>query len=259
MLLHGQRVLRNLVRVTACCARGWVTSALVAGSVFVTTGARADVVDSPGVTVPTPKGTLEIGLGAGGALGRGELTNDVDTRDAADDGYGGFVEVGWRATPRFMVGAYGGAAQYVRGGLIDDRLTARSFQAGVQGQFHVFPYERFDPWIGLGAGWHGLWLDPKIAPNQDLQGIDLARVRLGIDIRLDPGLALGPYGGVDVTTFLRRSVDGGASGGIGFADSIATFFSAGLAARFDVIDVWLGPPPPKGFEARAKTSNVAKR
>ncbi len=251
MLPLATRALRNLTTATA-------VPAIAAAAVLVSSAARADVVDTPGVAVPTPKGTLEIGFGAGATRGHGEIAPGTDTHGAADDGYAGFFEIGFRAHPRFMVGAYAGAAQYVRGGLIEERLTTRSFQAGAQAQLHVFPYDRVDPWIGLGAGWHGLFLDPKIAPNESLHGLDLVRARVGVDVRIDPALALGPYVGLDVTTFLRRSVDGQDGRGIGFGDAIATFLSVGVAGRIDVIDVWLGPPPPKGFAAGPKRA-VASR
>ena len=41
------------------------------------------------------------------------------------------------------------------------------------------------PWIGLGAGWRGIWIDRDVGGKDSRHGIDLVRLTAGVDYRLN--------------------------------------------------------------------------
>lgn len=41
------------------------------------------------------------------------------------------------------------------------------------------------PWIGLGAGWRGIWIDRDVGGTDSRHGIDLVRLTAGVDYRLN--------------------------------------------------------------------------
>jgi hypothetical protein len=52
--------------------------------------------------------------------------------------------------------------------------TIYTATAGVQGNYHFLPWNDWDPWIGLGAGWCGIWIDRDVGGTDSRHGIDLA-------------------------------------------------------------------------------------
>jgi hypothetical protein len=181
---------------------------------------------------PAARG-LELSLGFGYGKGVGPVGAGVPTVQRLGDGGGtATLDFGWRLDPRWMLGAYGefGVAAGNVGEIAD---SAKIAAAGIQGQFHMMPERRYDPWIGLGFGWRGYWADTD-GGTYGLQGLDLARLRLGVDYRLSPGVAMGPVFGVTVTQFLSAKP----SGSPGYSDvndrKINTFFFGGLAGRFSL-------------------------
>ena len=67
---------------------------------------------------------------------------------------------------------------------------------GLDAHFHLKPAASFDPWIGLGVGYE--WLDVSISSanateSATVKGFEYAKVQLGGDVSVVPGLAVGPF------------------------------------------------------------------
>lgn len=152
----------------------------------------------------------------------------------AGPGFGLDGGVGLRLDPRFAIGAYGGASFHDANQGLADARTAYSGNAGAQGSFHLFPTSTLDPWVSLGAGWRGLWVTTEQG-RASAQGMDIVKAQIGVDYRVNDQVRLSPFVGATLTTFFTRSLpeEGNQFTGVDSPDP-STFFSAGLAGRFDL-------------------------
>ncbi len=182
-----------------------------------------------------PKKTLELGVGAGYSQGTGQITGSERVSDVARAGGEAAVDIGWRFNERWFVGGYGSFGYFRDGADMPSRVTTRGVSAGVQGQYHLNPLHRVDPWIGFGAGYRGIYASPQDGPVESRHGIQLARFRVGVDFRASPGVALGPVLGLDTTMFtgVHRAGTSGTSGIDDNQLTVAPFFFAGIGGRFD--------------------------
>lgn len=182
-----------------------------------------------------PRKTLEIGVGAGYSQGTGQIT-EVGERvsDVARAGGEAALDIGWRFNERWLVGGYGTFGYFRDGANVQDANT-RAFSGGAQAQYHFNPLRRWDPWIGFGAGYRGIYASRDVGGSEVRHGVQLARFRVGLDLRASPGVALGPVLGVDATMFTAVNYAG--VDGTRRIESdqwtIAPFFFAGLGGRFD--------------------------
>lgn len=180
--------------------------------------------------VPAPSQALELTVGTGWTQGFGNLRSGVGMPSVAHEGIGVDANVGYRISPRFAVSI---GAQYQELNA-QASSAARGATATIAAQFHMAPTTRLDPWLELGGGYRGLWLVPNFAnePTNLIHGVQLARARLGFDVRLSPDIAIAPVIGADATMFLYQDV-GGNNTAIGNPD-VSTFVFAGLQGRIDV-------------------------
>ncbi len=179
-------------------------------------------------------GPLEVGASVGFMRGHGPAAGGMmpDLQDLAGNGASVRVDVGWRLDSRWLVGTYVETGRLASGDAGTDGMT--SVAAGLQAQLHLAPAARLDPWIGLGAGWRGLWLE-HAAGTHVLQGFDLARIQVGLDHRVSDRLAIAPTVGVAVTTLVSEKRPG-ASGYSDVEDrKTGHFLFAGVSGRFDVL------------------------
>jgi hypothetical protein len=67
-----------------------------------------------------------------------------------------------------------------------------------------------------------------------MQGMDWAKLRIGVDYRIDRAIAISPVIGADLTTFFSQSTP--TSNGFASISSptVNTFVFAGLQGRFDI-------------------------
>jgi peptidoglycan-associated lipoprotein len=109
--------------------------------------------------------------------------------------------------------------------------AARGVTAGIAATYHFDPYTRLDPWLELGTGYRMLWEDARLpASNLLSHGFELARARVGIDVRVSPEVAIAPVVGADLNVFTFQ--DWTTSSNI--ADPrLSTFVFGGLQGRFD--------------------------
>jgi hypothetical protein len=71
---------------------------------------------------------------------------------------------------------------------------------GVQVQYHFLPKKELDPWLGAGLGYE--WLTRATEQSFDgvgtetsitVKGFELINLQGGLDFKVAPGLALGPF------------------------------------------------------------------
>jgi hypothetical protein len=186
--------------------------------------------------VPAPNNAFEISVGAGYAQGAGPIAGGMANHLEDLTGPGGAFELdlGYRIDPTFSIGGYGTLAKYNTGNLPDNGQDNYSVTAGVQAIAHLRPDRSVDPWVSLGTGWKGLWISPEEGKNTSLQGLELARIQLGIDYRVTQDVAIAPVIGGSLDMFLDQD----SPMTVGYTElqtKKANFTGfAGLAGRFDV-------------------------
>lgn len=148
---------------------------------------------------------VEIAIATGYAQGVGETGGKMADLDELS-GPGGAVqlELGYRVIPNLTIGGYGTFSMYDNGDAIDDNTNVFGATAGVQAAWHFRPDRSIDPWVKLGTGWQGLWLSPDSGKNTSLQGLELARLQVGLDYRITPEVAIAPVVGGSLGMFLSE-------------------------------------------------------
>jgi hypothetical protein len=152
--------------------------------------------------VPPTGATFEFALGGGYTQGAGGAGIIGNIEDVAGPGATIELQLGYRVNSRFAVGAYGTAARFRHGDAIGDGSRAYGASAGLQVAWHGSDTRSLDPWLSVGAGWRGLWIERAGVQRTSMQGIELMRVQLGIDYRLSSRLAVAPVIAVSLSTFL---------------------------------------------------------
>ena len=197
--------------------------------VAFTAGAVAKAQDVP----PPPQDTFEVAFALGYGQGFGSVGSGVPSlRELGGIGTTIALDAGWRIDPSFMIGAYGefGAFDY---GTLSDSSSAKTAAAGIQGQLHLVPGRRYDPWCAIGFGWRGYWAS-RDAGRHELQGIDLARLRFGVDYRVSSSATAGPVIGVTLTQFLSEKRPGAASWADTTDRKLSMVVFGGVGGRFDL-------------------------
>jgi hypothetical protein len=149
---------------------------------------------------------------------------------------GGAVElgVGFRVVPQLTLGVYGSGGMFSRGDAVDGSTNLYTATAGLKADWHFLPaYQLLDPWISLGTGWRGYWVNDSQGTSST-QGWEIARLQVGLDYRVDQAIAIGPVLGADVSTFFTQAVP--TSDGFQKISSpqASTFLFAGIEGRFDI-------------------------
>jgi hypothetical protein len=182
-----------------------------------------------------PKNALELTLrqGYGQGFGRGAFENE-SLGNLGRGGHSVELGIGYRIDPRFMVGFYIEGARFADGVSVPDDATPYSGGFGVQAEYHLLPYSRIDPWVGLGTGLRGYVVDRDDPGTEVLLGYDIARLRIGADHRLTPSFSLGPVVGASLTRF--GGYDSSESTGLQDIENrgFSTFVFAGIQGRFDI-------------------------
>ena len=148
---------------------------------------------------------FEISVGTGYSQGGGKLGGGLrNLEDVSGPGAAVELDLGYRIIPELSVGAYGTFSKYQHGDTIDSDTDVLGATAGVQAAWHIRPDRSIDPWVSLGAGWKGLWLNPNQGKVTSLQGFDLARLQLGVDYRLSEDIAITPVVGGSLGLFVSQ-------------------------------------------------------
>jgi hypothetical protein len=185
--------------------------------------------------VPAVRNAFELGVAAGYSQGGGKLGGQMgDLEDVAGAGAAVELDVGYRIIPQLSVGAYGTLSTYQEGDLIDTDTNVIGATAGIQAAWHFRPDMSIDPWVSLGTGWKGLWLDPQNGETTSLQGLELARLQLGVDYRVSDSIAIAPVIGGSLGMFVSEDSPMTADH-TEIQDKKVNFVGfAGLSGRFDL-------------------------
>ena len=228
-----------------------VTLVMIAGSLPIAASAKAQtlsgVVMQPGYATPERdvvtnehaldpvKNAVELTVGTGYEQGFGKFSSKMPSLTDVGAGGGAVqVGVGYRIIPQLSLGLYASGAAFGQGDQVASSANLYSAAAGVQVDWHILPGgHALDPWISLGSGWRGYWIHENGATTS-LQGMELAKLQLGVDYRLTRDVSISPVLGVDLSTFLTEGTPG-ANGFYNVASpEVNTFFFAGLMGRFDI-------------------------
>jgi hypothetical protein len=204
--------------------RSWFRVVLSLAVVAAAASARADPRDPSGV---------ELGVGLGYSQGFGPIGASVPSVQGLTTAGGALqLDGGWRIDPRWLVGAYlEGTA--LAAGRDPGSEHATGLAAGLQGRFHLLPFAKTDPWVGVGFGWRGLWT-PRGHERLGLHGLDLARLQVGVDQRVTGGFSIAPSVGVALSEFLSVKQVGSGSYAAIPSHKLNTLLFAGVSGRFDL-------------------------
>lgn len=220
-------------RFIIAVATGAITLAGAASS------ARADEGDEgrsfPKQPVRAPRNAFEIGFSPGYTQGFGRIAGETRRlQETTDAGFGATLGLGWRATPHWHVGWTGQFQALGADASMPSGTGVRGILTGLDATYHAMPYQRLDPWIQAGAGYRMLWISPRSEPAARYNGVELGRVALGLDVRVSPDVALGPFVGADFDMFLSEAPGGGRAT-INLSEKrVSSFVFAGIQGRFDL-------------------------
>jgi hypothetical protein len=221
----------------------WMSAAAISLTSMAVTGAAGaqerDQVNNAGDEksrdLPPATHAVELTVGTGYAQGFGDVGSGVPKlTDMGQAGGAVQVGVGYRLIPQLTLGVYGAGAMFSRSDQIDTSSNLYSASAGVQADWHFLPSRHeFDPWVSLGAGWRGYWINADQGTTS-LHGLQLAKLQVGVDYRVAPAISISPVVGADMSMFLTESTPG-SNGYRNIANpNVNTFLFAGLMGRFDI-------------------------
>ncbi len=154
---------------------------------------------------PPPSGpTLSAWVGVG--VPGGNISDEGDGRlgDVVANEIPIGLGFGYRFNPLFRVGVFfQGAPLNMHNGACapGDPCNGSDFVFGVDGQVHLAPYQRADPWLGIGFGYewlqfHATGCDSTgacFAERFQYSGWIFPRLEAGLDFAASPVAHLGPY------------------------------------------------------------------
>jgi opacity protein-like surface antigen len=189
---------------------------------------------APRGPVRAPANAFELDLDTGYTQGFGPQVGPTPGTDStglggANVGFG--LGLGYRATPYSSVRV---AGTYNMQNVVNG-TSYRGATVGVDAAYHAIPFERLDPWVSIGAGYRMLWEQPQGAANDDMiHGFQLARAKVGLDIRVSDSVSLAPTVGGDLNLFVWRNPEGRVGNQVIQTPRINTFVFAGIQGRFDM-------------------------
>lgn len=178
---------------------------------------------------------FELGVATGYTQGFGKLGGEMgNLEDVASAGGAVEVDASYRIIPNLSVGLYGTFSQSAKGDLVASSTDIYGTSAGVQAAWHFRPATSVDPFVNLGTGWRGLWLNPSTGKTTSLQGFELARLQVGVDYRVSEDIAIAPVIGGSLNMFV--SEDSPMTQDYTEIQTKKVNFTgfAGLAGRFDL-------------------------
>jgi len=214
---------------------GFVTALLIAATPALAQEEAAVSAPASDRSPGAPSRAWEIGLGLGYSQGVGDIGGNSPTLTDLTHGGGELqLNIGYRIDPHWLVGIYGSGGKYSTGNATPSDSDVWSATAGIQANYHLLPGEQWDPWIGLGSGWHGHWIS-KPAGTDSRHGLDLARLQVGVDYRVSREFAVAPYVGASATMFLTQQLAQQSTFSNISDPNVNVFFFGGVMGRFDIM------------------------
>jgi hypothetical protein len=218
---------RNSVLIVAVALVFSIASATFGQGTVITSG-------TPSENKTALYNAFETAVAFGYNQGVGDVGTGVHSlTDMGGPGVSGELDLGWRINPSWLIGAYGTVAWLSTGSASGDANNNWTTTAGLQGNFHFLPGEGFDPWIGLGAGWRGYFVNRPV--GSDIRhGIDVARLQVGLDIPVTKGVAISPFAGATAALLLTQKLAQDTSFSNISNPNVNLFLNAGVMGRFDL-------------------------
>jgi hypothetical protein len=222
--------------------RKWMSAAIAASGVLVTSAASAQEKDQATSAreqrsreLAPATHDVELTVGTGYQQGFGNIAGGRPSLlDLGQAGGAIQVGVGYRLLPQLTLGVYGTGAMFARGGQVDSSSNIYSTSAGVQADWHFLPARNeFDPWVSLGTGWRGYWIDADQGTTS-IQGLEMAKLQIGVDYRITRAVSISPVIGADMSLFLSESTPSSDGFRNIASPNVNTFLSAGILGRFDI-------------------------
>lgn len=196
-----------------------------------------------------PISGFEAGLQTGFGVPFGAIEKDSGSDDVVVDAQLSdlvtgkvpvIVDAGYRINDHVYAGAY---FQYALAMLSDDACpsgadcAASVLRYGLEGQYHVRPRERFDPWVGLGLGLETVGTTVSLGgadAEGSIDGIEFLHLTGGFDYRVHEKVAIGPVVTFTLSQYTDAEVE---AAGRTFGGSIANqalheWLIVGVRARF---------------------------
>jgi Outer membrane protein beta-barrel domain len=187
----------------------WWTVGVLAGLAVCATTQRAEA------------DGFELGARTGYGIPLGKIDGDSDMSDGIKGMIPLQLDVGYRLNRAFSLGGY---VMYGVGFVGDQTsqaceraravpgvsasCSARDLRLGLQVQYHFLPGKDLDPWLGAGFGYEWLTFAFDISgggQQQDVsstgKGFEFINLQGGLDFKVAPGLALGPYLSLSVAQY----------------------------------------------------------
>lgn len=217
-------------------------AAVVMGTLAFAASASAQTVTKDEVTQEGSSKNLapathavELTIGTGYEQGFGNIqSGQPSLTDLGQAGGALQTSVGYRIIPQLTLGLYGSFAEFARASQVDPSANIYSVAAGVQTDWHFLPSgHEFDPWVSLSSGWRGYWLNQDTG-SASTQGLEIAKLQVGLDYRIEQAVAISPVVGADLSTFLTQQAPGSNGWTNISSPQVNSFFFAGLMGRFDI-------------------------
>jgi hypothetical protein len=217
-------------------------ASIAVGSLMVVGSASAQEQPKDEVKEGTPEQGLapathavELTIGTGYEQGFGKFASaQPSLTDVAAAGGAVQVGAGYRVIPQLTLGVYGSGAMFARGDQIDSTADLYSAAAGFQADWHFIPSRSaFDPWVSLGSGWRGYWVNAN-SGNTSIQGMEIAKLQLGVDYRVAQSVSISPVVGVDLSSFFTQSTPETNRFTNITSPEVNTFLFVGMMGRFDI-------------------------
>jgi hypothetical protein len=178
--------------------------------------------------LPAPNKAFELRLGTGYTQGLGHIAPGMHVIDVAGAGISGTLDLDYRINPFLSVGGEAQYQEFTR----ENNNGARGLAMNIGVTGHMSPFRRIDPFFRLGSGYRILWdVNQLGSPNTTFyyNGFQFLAGQLGVDIRVDQGLAFAPVIGADLQAFFWQNGTTALSSG-----QLSSFVYAGVQARFDM-------------------------
>ena len=218
----------------------WMAALAAAMSSIVVTGAAsAEEKDqaqarAPDATAPIKK-ALELTIAMGYTQGFGKVASSQPSLTELGTAGGGVQGgIGYRILPQLTLGTYGSFGTFGRADQADPTGHLYTSAAGIQADWHFLPAGHpLDPWVSLGSGWRGYWMTGDKGTTA-MHGMDLAKLQVGVDYRVDKQISISPVVGVDLSTFFTQSTPETHAYQNISNPNVNTFLFAGVQGRFDI-------------------------
>jgi hypothetical protein len=222
-------------------ASNWIVAAGVAGlamtsATTVFAQERSTATTYFGERVRAPRDAFELTVGAGYSQGTMSPAEGTAATDLTKAGGAFSLQAGYRFSPGFALNLYGEYDEFNPGTVVSAAGgKTRGGVGGINAAFHMAPFQRIDPWARIGTGYRMLWVtgNPN-TPDLLWHGFQLAKLDIGLDLRTNEDVAIGPMIGVDLTHFYWQNPEGAGGDQEIVGKRFVPFVYAGLEGRFDI-------------------------